>query len=74
MQFPWAARGAEGAGSSGPATVGESLLQMVLHTTHHRGQVAVRLHEAGGAVPLTDFIAWVWMGRPAADRGVLDAG
>jgi uncharacterized damage-inducible protein DinB len=65
VEFPWAAQVAKRLGSAGPATVGESILQLVLHTTYHRGQVATRLRESGGEPPLTDFIAWIWMERPA---------
>jgi uncharacterized damage-inducible protein DinB len=73
VEFPWAAQVAEHlGGSAGPATVAESLLQLVLHTAHHRGQVLTRLREAGGEPPLTDFIAWIWMRRPAPDWGSLE--
>ena len=57
--------GAPRLGSAGPATVAECLLQLALHSAHHRGQVAAWLREAGGEPPLTDFIAWIWTGRPA---------
>ena len=73
VEFPWAARVAERLGNPGPATAGESILQLVLHTTYHRGQVATRLRECGGEPPLTDFIAWIWMRRPAPDWGGLEA-
>ncbi len=69
VEFPWAEQVAKRLGSAGPATVGDSLLQVVLHTTYHRGQVATRLRESGGEPPLTDFIAWIWVGRPALDCG-----
>jgi len=64
-ELPWAGRVAARLGSAGPATVAECLLQLALHSAHHRGQVAAGLREAGGEPPLTDFIAWVWMRRPA---------
>ena len=48
-------------------TVGETVLQVALHSLHHRGQVTARLRELGGAPPLVDFIAWVWCGRPATE-------
>ena len=67
VELPWAAQVAERLGSADPATVGEHLLQLVVHTAHHRGQVLTRLRDAGGAPPLVDFIAWIWMRRPAAD-------
>ncbi len=47
-------------------TVAQAVLQMVMHSQHHRGQNAVRLRELGGEPPLTDFVAWLWRGRPAS--------
>lgn len=46
-------------------TIGETVLQVALHSTYHRGQVNLRLREAGVVPPLVDYIAWVWLGRPA---------
>lgn len=46
-------------------TVGETVLQVALHTLYHRGQINARLREVGGEPPLVDYIAWVWLGRPA---------
>jgi uncharacterized damage-inducible protein DinB len=40
-------------------TVGEMMMQVVMHSQHHRGQVASRLRELGGAPPTVDFILWV---------------
>ena len=74
VEFPWAAQLAKRFGDPGPATVAESLLQLVLHTAYHRGQVATRIRERGGAPPLTDFIAWIWMRRPDPDWGSVEAG
>lgn len=48
----------------GKVTLAESVLQVAMHTAHHRGQVAARLRELGGEPPLADFIAWIWRGRP----------
>jgi uncharacterized damage-inducible protein DinB len=72
VEFPWAARVAKRLGSAGPATVGECLLQLVLHTTYHRGQVASRVRETGGEPPLSDFIAWIWLRRPPPGWGSLE--
>jgi len=47
-------------------TLGESAVQVAVHTAHHRGQVCARLRELGDEPPLVDFIAWLWQGRPAA--------
>lgn len=45
-------------------TYAETLLQLPMHGTYHRGQANLRLREAGGEPPLVDYIAWVWYGRP----------
>lgn len=42
----------------------ETLLQVAMHSAYHRGQVSTRLRELGGEPPLTDFIVWIWMGKP----------
>lgn len=72
LDFPFAAQVAERLGSAGPASIGESVVQLALHTAHHRGQVVLRLRESGGEPPMTDFIAWVWMLRPDPQWGSLD--
>ena len=46
-------------------TVGDTVLQVALHSLYHRGQVNARLREVGGEPPPVDYIAWVWLGRPA---------
>ena len=51
----------------GMTTLGETALQVALHTTYHRGQINARLRDVGGEPPLVDYIAWVWLGRPAAE-------
>ena len=48
-------------------TMGETLLQVVNHSTYHRGQINSRLREVGGTPPMTDFIAWVGLGKPVVD-------
>ena len=47
-------------------TIGDTALQVALHGTYHRGQINARLREIGGEPPLVDYIAWIWLGRPAA--------
>src|SRR5690242_18875031 len=34
------------------------LVQTVLHSQHHRGQIATRLRDLGGAPPTVDYILW----------------
>jgi uncharacterized damage-inducible protein DinB len=67
FRIPWAVHFEQQSKRSAAAhTLGESVLQVVLHTQHHRGQVATRLREVGGEPPTVDFIVWLWEGRPAA--------
>jgi uncharacterized damage-inducible protein DinB len=40
-------------------TVAEALMQVVMHSQHHRGQVASRLRVLGGSPPMVDYIIWV---------------
>ncbi len=48
------------------ATLGETMLQVAMHSSYHRGQVNARLRELGAEPPIVDYIAWVWLGRPGA--------
>ena len=62
---PWAkyfARRSE----TGPAktTLGETLVQVAMHTQYHRAQINTRIRELGGEPPLVDYIAWLWLDRP----------
>jgi uncharacterized damage-inducible protein DinB len=65
VEFPWAKHIGERFGRVGPTTLGETILQIAHHTTHHRGQVATRVRQGEGEPPPMDFIAWVWMEKPA---------
>lgn len=68
LAIPWSAQLTERIGRPAvDATVGESVLQLGLHSAHHRGQAATRLSELGGTPPLNDFIYWIWCDRPAAE-------
>jgi len=68
MVMPWAGRFAARLGRDAEATtLRETLMQVVLHSTYHRGQVNARLRELGGEPPLTDYIAWIWIGKPPAE-------
>jgi uncharacterized damage-inducible protein DinB len=46
-------------------SIAEALTQCAMHSQHHRGQNASRLRELGGAPENTDYIVWLWKGRPA---------
>jgi uncharacterized damage-inducible protein DinB len=67
VKLPWADEVAKRLGSAGPATLAETVLQVVLHSTYHRAQIATRVRELGSDPPLTDFIAWAWKQRPVAE-------
>jgi uncharacterized damage-inducible protein DinB len=73
VRFPWADKLVQRFGHARPATWAESVLQVALHSSYHRGQVALRLRAIGAEPPLTDFVAWIWMASPAADWGEDDA-
>lgn len=51
----------------GPVTAGETLMQVVMHSQYHRGQVNARIRELGAVPPMVDYIAWVWLERPAPE-------
>lgn len=65
VTLPWAGGFARRFGRE-PAnlSLAETILQVAMHSTYHRGQVNARLRELGVEPPLTDYIAWVWFGRP----------
>lgn len=67
VEFPWAEQLVERFGKAQSATLMETILQITSHTTYHRGQVNTRIRELGGEPALTDFIAWIWMGKPNAE-------
>jgi uncharacterized damage-inducible protein DinB len=68
MPVPWAGMVERRLGRVPEATtIGETALQVALHSLYHRGQINARLREVGGEPPLVDYIAWVWLGRPAAE-------
>jgi uncharacterized damage-inducible protein DinB len=46
--------------------VEQGLLQAALHSHYHRAQNVTRLRELGGVPPLTDYIVWLWKGKPEA--------
>lgn len=65
MAMPWASMVEQQIGRPPDVTtVGDTALQVPLHTMYHRGQVNARLKVIGGEPPLVDYIAWVWLGRP----------
>jgi uncharacterized damage-inducible protein DinB len=47
-------------------TVGQALVQVAMHTQHHRGQLMTRLKDHGGEPKNVDWIIWLWKGKPSA--------
>jgi len=67
VHLPWQDRIVEITGGvPHDATLAETMLQVTAHSTYHRGQVNLRIRQLGSEPPMTDFIAWVWMGKPKA--------
>ncbi len=63
--MPWARGFAEYLGREPTVTtLAETLTQVAMHSTYHRGQVNTRLRELGVEPALTDYIAWLWFGKP----------
>jgi uncharacterized damage-inducible protein DinB len=44
--------------------VDQALVQVAMHTQHHRGQLMTRLKDFGGEPKNVDWIIWLWKGRP----------
>jgi uncharacterized damage-inducible protein DinB len=68
LRPPWVAQVEAHLGRPpGPTTLGETAFQVASHSTHHRGQINTRLRELGMTPPLVDYIAWLWLDRPAPE-------
>ena len=48
-------------------TMMEGIHQLVSHSMHHRSQIIRKLRELDMAPPGTDYILWLWSGRPEPD-------
>ncbi len=70
IDFPWAARIEKILGKKpAEANLAEMILQVAVHSSHHRGQLNKRLREIGSEPETIDFIAWIWLGKPAPEWG-----
>jgi uncharacterized damage-inducible protein DinB len=45
-------------------SVAEALVQVAMHTQHHRGQCMTRLKDHGGEPKNVDWIIWLWKQKP----------
>jgi uncharacterized damage-inducible protein DinB len=50
-------------------TVAEALVQVAMHTQHHRGQLMTRLKDFGGEPKNVDWIIWLWKQKPQGRWG-----
>jgi uncharacterized damage-inducible protein DinB len=50
-------------------TVAEALVQVAMHTQHHRGQCMTRLKDFGGEPKNVDWIIWLWKQKPQGRWG-----
>lgn len=64
VTFPWADELVKWFGQARSATLAETVQQVAMHSSHHRGQLATMIRQHGGTPPLVDLIGWVWMGKP----------
>ncbi len=66
IEIPWSKYFEKSSGKTAEKTsLMDSILQVIMHTTYHRGQVNKRLRELEIDPPLVDYISWLWMGKPA---------
>jgi uncharacterized damage-inducible protein DinB len=73
LRIPWVDEVPQWRGKvKGQATLGETVVQVAMHSAHHRAQVSARLRDLGGEPPLVDYVAWIWFGRPPADWTFVD--
>lgn len=67
IEVPWAKSLKELIGREpSRTTLAETMLQVIAHSSHHRGQICTRIRALNGEPPLVDFIAWVWLDKPSA--------
>ena len=45
----------------------QTIYQVIMHSTYHRGQINKEIRKIGGEPPLTDFIYWIWLGKSEAE-------
>jgi uncharacterized damage-inducible protein DinB len=50
-------------------TIADALVQVAMHTQHHRGQCMTRLKDFGGEPKNVDWIIWLWKQKPQGRWG-----
>ena len=64
VHLPWAFE-VLGAPADHHPSLEQAILQVITHSSHHRGQLNALLRSVGDTPPLTDFVVWLWRGEPA---------
>jgi len=73
IRIPWSKRLEKITGKKvEESDLAQTLLQVALHSSHHRGQVSSRIRELKNEPPIVDFIAWIWLGKPSASWPVTE--
>lgn len=68
VEVPWSKWfTSDDGGSAHGTTLGETMLQVAMHSTYHRAQINTRIRELGSTPPTVDYIVWLWRDRPAPD-------
>ncbi len=63
--IPWSNRPEKPAGKQpSDTTLAETVIQVAMHSSYHRGQVNSLLRTLNVDPPLVDFIIWLWLGKP----------
>lgn len=74
LNIPWTDVVEEKLGrKAGEVTLEGAMLQVALHSSHHRGQLNARIRELGGEPPMIDYIAWLWIEKQEADWDFVDS-
>ena len=48
-------------------TIAQAMVQIAMHSQHHRGQCMTRLKDFGGQPQNVDWIIWLWKQKPPAE-------
>ena len=68
IKIPWTGQLRRKLGKPpGSSSLIQTIYQVIMHSTYHRGQINKEIRRIGGEPPLTDFIYWIWSGKPEVE-------
>ena len=68
IEIPWSKYFVKTTGKEAASTtLLDTLMQVIMHTTYHRGQINKSLRELEIDPLIVDYIAWLWMDKPKAE-------